>query len=176
MKLTKVLSIIVAGTTLGVAGGMVSSSVSVQAKTKKSIKTFPKSFRGTYYRYEGKVDGVRYYNIARISAKTFGSRADMGTYTVPFHLRSVKLPLKQSDKKNYKKYHATDIYATKKGSILHTKEIVNVTFPMAGYYKMGKKKLAGHKVKVLKKVSKNGKHTDEYLFTSKKLARKYGVH
>ena len=56
MKLTKVLSIIVAGTTLGVAGGMVSSSVSVQAKTKKSLKTFPKSFRGTYYQYAGKID------------------------------------------------------------------------------------------------------------------------
>ncbi|WP_338209464.1 hypothetical protein [Lactiplantibacillus paraxiangfangensis] len=176
MKLTKVLSIIVAGTTLGVAGGMVSSSVSVQAKTKKSIKTFPKSFRGTYYRYEGKVDGVRYYNIARISAKTFGSRADMGTYTVPFHLHSVKLPVKRYAKKYNKKYKVADIYATKKGSVLYTYPILKITFPMAGYYKMGKKKLAGHKVKVLKRVSKNGKHTDEYLFTSKKLARKYGVH
>lgn len=176
MKLTKVLSIIVAGTTLGVAGGMVSSGVNVQAKTKKSIKTFPKSFRGTYYRYAGKVDGVQNYNIARIRSKTFGSKADVGTRIVPFHLRSVKLPLKRSDKTNYKKYHATDIYATKKGSILHTKEIVNVTFPMAGYYKMGKKKLAGHRVKVLKNVSKNGKHTNEYFFTSKKLAKKYGVH
>lgn len=69
MKVLKVVSAIMVATTLGTTATMVTPAVTAQAKTKMSLKTIPKKFRGTWYHYE-KSSGYMYQKISATTLKT----------------------------------------------------------------------------------------------------------
>ncbi len=49
MKLTKMISLVAVAVTLGVSGAELTTPTTAQAKTKYTLKTFPKAIRGSWW-------------------------------------------------------------------------------------------------------------------------------
>ncbi|WP_367295196.1 hypothetical protein [Levilactobacillus yonginensis] len=69
MKLLKIVSAVMVATTTGAAVVVATPGVTADAKSKKSLKTLPKSLRRTWYHYEKNDKGKFRYSKLTISSK-----------------------------------------------------------------------------------------------------------
>ncbi|WP_125581436.1 hypothetical protein [Levilactobacillus cerevisiae] len=69
MKLMKIVSAAMVATTMGVAFAVVTPGMTADAQAKKSLKTFPKSLRRTWYHYEKNDNGKFTYSKLTFTAK-----------------------------------------------------------------------------------------------------------
>jgi len=151
MKLVKLFSAMMVATTLGATAVVVTpqTDLTAQAKAKKSLKTIPKKFRGTWYHYE-KADG---YNYKKISASKMKDHFRHETNNYTMHQFTLSKGIKA--KTNPHKW----MYAYKHGSkyIMDSWE----TYPIFGAkysnkYSMTTRKYKGKTVKVIKSEPTNG--------------------
>ncbi|KRM58033.1 hypothetical protein C5L31_001997 [Secundilactobacillus malefermentans] len=141
MKLTKMISLVAVAVTLGVSGAELTTPTTAQAKTKYTLKTFPKAIRGSWY------TGSDIHSPAvKFKSKKMYWRTNFDTRFGSEPLHQHKLPFSGS-KTSYKNW----IYAkrTRTGAIYVNIWPKQVTYPMAGSYKLHTKKYKGHNIKVL---------------------------
>ncbi|WP_203639092.1 DUF4179 domain-containing protein [Levilactobacillus wangkuiensis] len=169
MKLKRrgILVVLVLSMIFGV-GMMTSSSNQVAfAKTRRTMKTFPKSIRGTWYSYQDhKMSQIK------ITAKKF----IVDGHVNRLHSRKVTYVVK-----NYANMkHPSWVTA---GMMIHSNKErwVNVMgwYQSSGYgssYRKATHKLNGHKRAILQMASGVEAWTDGHGYHSKHLAKKYGNH
>lgn len=150
MKLIKIVSAVMVATTLGATAVVATpqADLTAQAKAKKSLKTIPKQFRGTWYHYE-KADGYDYIKISASKMKNhFRGRTDnytMHQFTLSKGIKATTNPHKW-------------MYAYKHGSkyIMDSWETYSlVGAKYCGNYSMTTRKYKGKTVKVIKSVPTN---------------------
>ncbi|MFC6290580.1 hypothetical protein [Levilactobacillus angrenensis] len=176
MKLMKIFSAVMVATTLGAAVTVVTPSVTADAKAKKSLKTFPKSLRRTWYHYEKNGKGKLVYSKLKISAKKIVSNWNgydtSKVFTTKSNLHQYNPAKKlQKGKDNW-------IFAYKSGAKTRL-DSWNPEFPKDMTYKRSREqykvvtaKVNGKKVKVLHDtILPSLPQNTMYYYTSKKLAK-----
>lgn len=168
MKLTKMISLVAVAVTLGVSGAELTTPTTAQAKTKYTMKTFPKAMRSGNW-YAGYKPGAW---VRKFDTKTYweGFVASNGGWGLsPLFLKAHKLPFAGS-KSN--KNHQDLVYATKVNGRVKVDSWYSKG-PKAVYYKVGTKTYNGKKVKVLWQYkSAKGKATAQY-FKTKALTKQF---
>jgi len=150
MKLVKIVSAVMVAMTLGATAVVATpqADLTAQAKAKKSLKTIPKKFRGTWYHYE-KADG---YDYQKISATKIKDHFEHYNHTDTMHQFTLSKGIKA--KTNPHKW----MYAYKHGSkyIMDSWETY-FYFGAAesSTYSMTTRKYKGKTVKVIKKTLTN---------------------
>ncbi|VDG17507.1 hypothetical protein [Lactiplantibacillus mudanjiangensis] len=146
MKLTKMISAMMVATSLAGAMVVATPNLTAQAKTKMSLKTIPKQFRGTWYHYEqGK------YLSQKISAKKLINHGDGRNYSLTMH--QLDLNKKATATKDFTKNPHKWMFAYKSGN-----KVVMQDWPAyyaldkkdRGSYQVTTRTYKGKKVKVLK--------------------------
>ncbi|MFC6179844.1 hypothetical protein [Lactiplantibacillus daowaiensis] len=151
MKITKVVSAVLVATTLGGALAVVTPSTTAQAKTKMSLKTIPKQFRGTWYHYE-KADG---YDYQKISATKMKDHFERKNSTRTMHQFDLNKGIKNT-KTNIKNPHKW-MFAYKSGSkyIMDSWDAYILPSQYRSTYSMTTRNYKGKKVKVIKNTPTN---------------------
>lgn len=176
MKLMKIFSAIMVATTMGAAVTVATPGMTADAKAKKSLKTFPKSLRRTWYHYEKNAKGKLVYSKLKFTSKKFTNvwNTDPGmtkAETVKFTLHQFDPAKKlQKGKKNwaiaYKYGKATlwGLWGYSKSEMSYKNAL--------GKYKVVTSKVKGKKVKVLKHTNYvSPSRTVNNYYTNKNLAQ-----
>jgi len=169
MKLKRrgILLVLVLSMIFGV--GMMTSSLNqvAFAKTRRTMKTFPKSIRGTWYSYQD-------HKMSRTKITAKKIVGDGHVYRL--HSRKVTYVVKN----NVKAKHLSWVIAGTR-TLSNKEHWVNVIdwHQISGYgsfYRKATHKLGGHKHAILQMASGVGVWTDGHGYHSKHLAKKYGNH
>ncbi|MFD1421646.1 hypothetical protein [Lactiplantibacillus songbeiensis] len=152
MKFVKIVSAVMVATTLGATAVVATpqADLTAQAKAKKSLKTIPKQFRGTWYHYE-KYDG---YDYQKISAKKIKDHDEKRNNTMMMHQFDLNKKVSNNSKKNWmlaykksaNKYIMADWY-----SYAYWKFDKFESEKDLGAYQMTTRKYKGKTVKVIKR-------------------------
>ncbi|MGX6428238.1 hypothetical protein [Levilactobacillus yonginensis] len=175
MKLLKIVSAVMVATTMGAAVVVATPGVTADAKSKKSLKTFPKSLRRTWYHYEKNDKGKFRYSKVTFSAKKWTNIWNGDSYTVPSTAKGV---LHQYDPaKKLQKGKDSWMFAYKAGKSTKvgfwntTKKAMTPKYTLTGY-KVVTAKVNGKKVKVLHAENLHSLPVNTpYYYTSKHLAK-----
>ncbi|MFD1456147.1 hypothetical protein ACFQ44_10765 [Levilactobacillus lanxiensis] len=176
MKLMKIVSVVMVATTMGTAVVVATPGVTADAKAKKSLKTFPKSLRRTWYHYEKNDNGKFTYSKLTFTAKSLTMKwAGWGTTKVN---KADKYVLHQyNPAKKLQKGKDSWIFAykagksTKMGGWNTTKSAMTAKDALSSY-KVVTAKVNGRKVKVLHDKHLTSLPVDiPYYYTSKQLAK-----
>lgn len=169
MKLNQLMGILGVTLMVGTASPIVAPSVVAQAKTKTTLKTFPKSIRGTWHSYN--LAG-RNYHAVRFTAKGLAWQENVSTRLgQPDKLKVHKLPFSGTRKAGSWQW----VFAIKKqGFVKVSAWDKTVTLPPEGYYRVIQKKYQGKKIRVLQQTNQlTGHRYYEYSYTTKKLAKHF---
>lgn len=144
-----------------------SAPVTAHAKAKTTLKTFPKSIRGTWYTYQ-------YHKMYRYKIT---SKKIVGTgFTNRLHSRKLSYAVKFPAKIK----HPTWVVAQNTSAFKHEHWInVKGWYQSAGdgtYYRRMTRKIGGHKYATLQLASGADAWTDGNAYHSKKNAKKYANH
>ncbi|AYM03657.1 hypothetical protein [Levilactobacillus yiduensis] len=176
MKLMKIFSAIMVATTMGAAVTVATPGMTADAKAKKSLKTFPKSLRRTWYHYEKNAKGKLVYSKLKFTAKKVNvswngwdtSKVRKDKYILHQYDPAKKL---QQGKDNW--YFAYKSGGKTRIGGWDTDYLPNMSYKRAlEQYKVVTTKVKGKKVKVLHDTILPSRPVDtKYYYTSKKLAK-----
>ncbi|MFC6163147.1 hypothetical protein ACFP3T_00390 [Lactiplantibacillus dongliensis] len=156
MKLGKIVSAVMVATTLGATAVVATpqADLTAQAKVKKSLKTIPKKFRGTWYHYE-KADG---YDYQKISTKKIKDHFEKRNNTMTMHQFDMHKGIKKLTKHNwmfaYKK-SANKYIMADWNTYVFWKIDKSWSEKDLGAYQMTTRKYKGKTVKVIKRTLPN---------------------
>jgi len=89
MKISKIMGVCLAISTLGMALVITSPADNAQAKTKSSLKTTPKKLRGTWYAYNLK-NKKSHYDTVKVSAKKLKATTGGTSWSYNLHVLNLK--------------------------------------------------------------------------------------
>ncbi|MFC6179845.1 hypothetical protein [Lactiplantibacillus daowaiensis] len=156
MKLVKLMSIALVATSLGSVATVAAPTMNAQAKTKMSLKTIPKQFRGTWYHYEN--NGYSYQKISATKLKTKSKFSDASHYnqSLTIHQFDLNKGIKNT-KTNVNNPHKW-MFAYKSGSkyIMDSWDAyIYMESKYRSTYSMTTRNYKGKKVKVIKNTPTN---------------------
>jgi len=160
MKFVKAISTVMVATTLGATAVVATPAMPVQAKTtkaKKSLKTIPKKFRGTWYYYENKKEGYSYQKISATKLKT-KSKGEASHYNQNMTIHQFNLSKGISNTKTNLNNPHKWMFAYKHGSkyIMDSWDAyIVIPQKWRSTYSMTTRNYKGKKVKVIKNVPSN---------------------